>query len=80
MALPFPPFAFACTIDKTPGTGGMPSSTSRVPSVEPSLMTTISRGTGSGISEQPIDHLPHGLRLVVDRNQDGEQIRQAGTL
>ena len=73
IALPFPPFAAACTIDSTPSTGAMPSSTSLVPSVEPSLTTMISRGGGQRNLQQAIDDLPHGARLVVDGHDDGDQ-------
>ena len=71
-ALPFPPFAAAWTIDSTPSTGAMPSSTSLVPSVEPSLTTMISRGGRQRNLQQPLDHLPNRARLVVT-GHNGDQ-------
>ena len=64
----------AWTIDSTPSTGAMPSSTSLVPSVDPSLTTMISRAAGSGICEQPLDDLPNGARFVVDGHDDRDQL------
>ena len=55
------------------GRGG-PASTSRVPSVEPSLTTRISRATGRSIAQQAIDDRANGANFVVDGNDDREQL------
>ena len=48
-------------------------STSRVPSVEPSLTMRISRATGRSMAQQSIDDGENGANLVVNGNDDREE-------
>ena len=78
IALPFPPLRSACEHrDRQARRAAASASTSRVPSVEPSSTTRISRGDGQIDRQQPIDDGADGPGLVVDGNDDREQLGAA---